>query len=261
MTSSMEECKRKVHQWGRTNRVAFDAGKEHIVIIHPIHGIGDPFKLLGCLVDCKLQMHQAVDKILAQARPKVHAILRTRAHYSTKDLINQFKTHIWNILGIHNGAIFHANTGDLDRIDRLHSHFLEEVGMQELEAFMDYNFAPPSLRRDVGILGLLHKRVLGLAHPVFQTLLPFHRDVFGSLREGVGEHNKQLYGHALEVHRQYGLYDRSIFPMINKYNKLPQQVVDCKTVSEFQSKLMLLVREDCKNGWDAWKFKFHSRRR
>ena len=96
---------------------------------------------------------------------------------------------------------------------------------------------------------------------MFQTLLPFHQDVFGSLREGVGEHNKQLYGHDLEVHRQYGLYDRSIFPMTDKYNKLPQEVVDCKTVSEFQSRLMNVVREECKNGNEHWKFKFHARRR
>ena len=125
-----------------------------------------------------------------------------------KEMVNQFKTHVWSILEIHNGAIFHASTGDLNRIDRLQLHFLEELGLQEVNAFMEYNFAPPSLRRGVGILGLLHKRVLGLSHPVFQTLLPFHQDVFGSLREGVGEHNKQLYGHDLEVHRQYGLYDR-----------------------------------------------------
>ena len=94
----MGDCKARVHKWGQTNRVAFDADKEHIVIIHPILGAGEPFKLLGCLMDCKLQMHQAIDKILSQARPKATAILRMRAHYDVKELLNQFKTHIWSIL-------------------------------------------------------------------------------------------------------------------------------------------------------------------
>ena len=33
--------------------------KEHLVIIHPIAGAGDPFKYLGTMMDCKLIMHQA----------------------------------------------------------------------------------------------------------------------------------------------------------------------------------------------------------
>ena len=45
------------------------------------------------------------------------------------------------------------------------------------EDFISFDFAPPSLRRDIGILGLLHERILGLSHPVFQTLFPLLRDV------------------------------------------------------------------------------------
>ena len=87
----MHVCRHRVHAWGRRNRVAFDAGKEHLVIIHPLLGEGDDFKLLGCLFDCKLTMRQAIEKILSQARPKISAILRTRQHYSEADLIGQFK--------------------------------------------------------------------------------------------------------------------------------------------------------------------------
>ena len=91
----MTICRARVHKWGRMNRVSFDPGKEHIVIIHPIHADGDPFKLLGCMVDCKLVMNHAVDKILTQVRPKIRTILRTKKYYCSSDLINQFKTHIW----------------------------------------------------------------------------------------------------------------------------------------------------------------------
>ena len=50
------------------------------------------------------------------------------------------------------------------------------------------------LRRDIGILGLLQKRVLGKAHPVFQELLPFHRDIYDYIRKGVAEHDKAVKG-------------------------------------------------------------------
>ena len=94
ITRKMHVCRTKVHAWVRVNRVAFDPSKEHVVILHPICGEGDSFKLLGCLVDCKLVMDQAIEKILAQVRPKRQAILRIKLHYCVRDLITQFKTHV-----------------------------------------------------------------------------------------------------------------------------------------------------------------------
>ena len=32
---AMARCKETVHKWGTRNRVTFDAGKEHAIIIHP----------------------------------------------------------------------------------------------------------------------------------------------------------------------------------------------------------------------------------
>ena len=69
----MEICRANVHKWGRTNRVTFDADKEHVKILHPRFAEGDPFKLLGCMIDCKLTMDQAIDRTLAQIRPKITA--------------------------------------------------------------------------------------------------------------------------------------------------------------------------------------------
>ena len=81
----MQLCRVRVHHWGGINRVAFDPGKEHIVVLHPRDGSGDPFKLLGLMVDVKLLMNQAIEKILSQIRPKIKAILRTKPYYSVKN--------------------------------------------------------------------------------------------------------------------------------------------------------------------------------
>ena len=202
-------------------------------------------------------MHDAIENILSQARPKIKAMLRTRAHYDAISLVSQFKTHIWSIMEQHNGAIFHASASMLEKLDSMQKRFLDEIGMSEQEAFLKCNFATPALRRNIGVLGLLHKRVLGKCHPIFQRLLPFHRDIFGSLRPA--EHDRQLYGHIMEVDRQQNLHDRSIFAMVYVYNKLPQHAVECNDVSSFQHVLTLMVREKCEQGDSDWQLLFNAR--
>ena len=94
-------------------------------------------------------------------------------------------------------------------------------------------------------------------YPIFQELLPFHVDRFGSLRQN--EHSKQLYCHSLEVHGQYMLHRRSIFGMVPIYNRLPQSVVDCPSVSAFQSQLTKMATEKCKNDDQTWRSLFSAR--
>ena len=221
---TLEKCRTKVHKWGTTNRVSFDASEEHLVVLHPSLGHGESFKLLGCMIDKDLRMHSAIDQLMAKVRPKITAILRTRSFYSTPELICQFKTHIWSHMEMHSGGIFHAASSLLDKIDGTQRRFLRELGISQSQAFLDFNFAPPSLRRNIGLLGLLHKRVLGKCHPSFELLLPWHSERFP---EGRGHgHNKQLYGHWCEITCHDALYARSIFSVCDVYNNLPQHVVD-----------------------------------
>ena len=255
----MEVCRARVHTWGRCNRVSFDAGKEHLVVLHPISGEGETFRLLGCQVDVKLIMQQAIDKILTEIRPKVKAILRTRKHYDSKDLIGQFKTHIWSRMEMHNGAIFHASDYLLEKIERVQQGFLRDLEISEEEAYLNYNFAPPKLRRNIGILGLLHKRVVGVSHPVFSKLLPFAADAGQFIR--IDGHDKQLYGHLHEVHCQLSMHFRSIFAMTYIYNGLPQFVIDADSVTKFQKHLSTMARNRCAIGAENWKEMFSCRDR
>ena len=135
--------------------------------------------------------------------------------------------------------------------------FLEELGLDARTAFLEFNFAPLDVRRDIGILGLLQKRVLGLSHPVFQQLLPFFGDVFGYRIEG--RHNRQLYGQFFEVSYQYDIFQRSIFSMRSVYNNLSQDVVDEPTVSFFQSRLTRIMKDECRKGNHRWRDIFSCR--
>ena len=151
----------------------------------------------------------------------------------------------------------HASSSLLSKLDAVQRSFLKEINVSEEHAFLEHNFASPTLRRNIGILGLLHKRVLGKCHAIYQKLLPFSSDVFGFLREG--EHSKQLYDHCLEIQYQQDLWRRSIFCMTRIYNRLPQYVVDMPSVSIFQSALTRMARTACQNGNENWQNIFDSR--
>ena len=167
------------------------------------------------MIDLDLRMHTAIDQLLSKIRPKSTAILRTRGYYSAPELLNQYKTHIWCLVELHSGGYFHAATSLLEKVDQVQRNFLQKLEISESTAFLEFNFAPSVLRRNIGILGLLHKRVLGLCHCSFEQLLPWlsqHPDA----DRGFG-HNKQLYGHWLEATQHRALYSRSVFAMIDIY--------------------------------------------
>ena len=68
-----------------------------------------------------------------------------------------------------------------------------------------------------------------------------------------------LYGHILEVQFQLQLFKRSIFGMVDVYNGLAQEVVDLKTVKDFQSELTKIARTRCQAGDANWYFSFACR--
>ena len=253
----LDNCKQHVHKWGRTNRVSFDPSKEHIVILHPAEHHGTTFKLLGCPVDPDLRMHSVVDQILNKIRPKTTDILRTRAYYSIPDLILQFKVHIWAIIEAHLIGYLHAVTPLLDKIDGVQRRFLRELDVSPEQAYLEFNFAPPSLRRHIAALGLLHKRVLGKCHSSYNKLLPMWAERFSEPR-GLG-HSKQLYAHWVEITSYRSLWNRSIFALVDVYNDLPQHVVDAPSVSTLQNYINHIVRTRCQQSDAAWASSFSRR--
>jgi hypothetical protein len=257
-TSKLSECRRQVHNWGRANRVSFDAGKEHLVILHPSEWHGEAFRLLGCMIDLDLRMQTCIDQLLNKIRPKSTAILRTRAYYGVPELINQYKTHVWGLVEMYSGAYFHASNTLLDKIGQVQISFLHKLDVSAKIAFLEFNFAPTVLRRNIAILGMIHKRVLGQCHPAFFKLLPWYSDHFDTPR-GFG-HDKQLYGHWLEATFHHALFGKSIFKMVDVYNNLPQHVVDTKSVELFQKQLTDEARKRCRLDDASWALTFSARR-
>ena len=239
-----------VHHWGKRHRVTFDPKKEHMAVLHPLHGDGPDFKLLGCWFDAKLTMATNVDKLAFMLKPKIKAMLRLKSVYGLSNMIQQFETHIWGYYEHHNGSILHACDTTVNKLDRLQTHFLHELHIDPEPAFLEYNFAPSVLRRDIGLLGFIHKRVLGQCHVGVTNLLPFASvNVY---------HDKQLDNRAGEVTNRTMLFDKSLFNLVQVYNMLPQFVVDSNNIRSFQKLLTQFVRRRCADHDEEWYLSYRS---
>ena len=141
-----------IHCWGKTNRVAFDASKEEFAIIHHQHAEGHNFRLLGPLIDPKLQMGPAAEKLFRKVKPMARRILRTRGFYTVQDLMLQYKTHIWGSIEHATPALYHACSSTLSRLDSVQTSFVQHLGLSEEEAFIDNHFILLAVRRDIAML-------------------------------------------------------------------------------------------------------------
>ena len=204
----LREVQTRTHAWGRKNQVQFDPAKEHFCIIHPTQGSGEDVKLLGALFDYALTMQPCIEGILSKIRHKIRALLRLRHMYSSAAMLGQYKCHIWGLKEYSNGAIIMAAGLQVKRLDSVQRGYLREINMTDTEAFVNHNFAPPSLRRCIGLLGLLHKRVLGKCHPGLCHILPFAQGPESDY------HSKTLHSFADKQDFQARLYRRSLFAFI-----------------------------------------------
>ena len=183
-------------------------------------------------------MKDAIIDIAKRVRPKLFALLRSRQYYDTAELVLQFKTNILPMIECSTAAVYHASDTVLKPLDQIECHFLRDLGMTVYESFSRYNLAPLCFRRDVAMLGLLHKCTLGIAHEDLRSLLPpapFQHQNCYRTRLADRRHNKQLlercHGRHLDI------LGRSMFGLTRIYNLLPQFVVNAETIKTFQTRL------------------------
>ena len=195
-------------------------------------------------------MQKDVDQLVSRLRPKIKSMLRVKGTYGMSDMILQYKTHIWGHVEHHCGVLLHASNTVLNKLDTLQSRFLRDLDISPEAAFLDYNFAPTMLRRDLGILGFIHKRILDQCHIGVALLLP-RRERPTNLH-----HDKQI-SIPRPTHRLQ-LFNKSLFALVQAYNMLPQWIVNATSVPQFQKHITILVRRRCAALDDEWPFSCHS---
>ena len=146
----------------------------------------------------------------------------------------------------------------LQPLDKLQDRFVREAGLTSLEALMVFNLAPLSCRRDVAMLGILHRAALKKGPPQFwQFFKPDNTAVLHWTRTASRRHGRHLVetrrGRFLEVLR------RSALGQVAVYNLLPHEVVAESIVKQFQRKLRTLLEERASSGAENWQATFSPR--
>ena len=128
--------------------------------------------------------------------------------------------------------------------------------MSEVDALVRFRLAPLKLRRDIGILGFLHRVTLGLVSPQLQALFPkagrraLAPGIAGRSRLARRYHDKQIVDRV--TRSSTVLFCNSIFGMVECYNSLPQRLVDLPNVSVFQRALQASCAQRAKEGYGQW---------
>ena len=160
VVTEAKKCQTELHKWRKANQVSFDPAKEFVHIVSHSQPHGDSFKLLGVTFDCKL----------SHASWKLTTILRTRRFHEVTRLVQVYKSKILSFAEYRTPAVYHAARTMLARIDAIQKRFLRECCTIEEEALVFFNLAPLDTRRDVAMLGLIYRTVLGCGPRHFASM-------------------------------------------------------------------------------------------
>ena len=122
---------------------------------------GPDFKIMGIWFDTGLSMRRGVTELCNSLRWKLTTLLRTRHLFDTPTLMIQFKSRILSYVEHRTAAIYHVDATILHLIDKQFDRFLSQLGLSRLEALTIFFLAPLNARRDMAMLGVIHRAVLG----------------------------------------------------------------------------------------------------
>ena len=244
---SLANVQKELHRWGAANSVTFDPSKESVHVLSRLDPHGQDFRMLGVSFDCKLDMEGAIRAIAGKARWKISMLLRSKRTFDIENLIVQYKQQVLSKIEYSSSAIYHATTTALLHIDKLQDNFLLDLGITKEAALIDFSLAPLPTRRDIALLGILHRAAIGEGPPQFQT---YFRRQPGSLR---------LFD-ILEHKQPSLLMRRSIWGLVRIYNDLGGSL-KCATVKDFQKHLQDRLKRVVQNKvWEDWTYFYAPRR-
>ena len=114
---------------------------------------------------------------------------------------------------------------------------------------MDFNLAPLNLRRDIAMLGLIRRTVIGQGPQHFRQF--FYAASRPNRRsERHIRHSRQL--HEYRNGNYLAMVGRSALGAISVYNLLPQGIVDADNVKGFQRSLQDFAKHMAAQHFPAW---------
>ena len=260
----IDTCQTELHAWGRANCVIFDAGKESKHVLSRRDPRGDPFDLLGIRFDCKLVVSDTVGSLAKDCKWKLRSILRTQRFNTGRQLVDLYKAQLLPFIEYRTPAIYHACASALCELDRTQEKLVAAAGLTELEALHESKLAPLASRRDMALLGLMHRTVLGRGPKHFRQ---FFRPDAQARDAGQRRHRLQLEEFAphasdfdLLGSRPAAYLQFSMLGLVKVYTRLPARLVEANgCVSSFQAALQVVLAQRAAAGCCDWKSAFSPR--
>ena len=150
-------CKAELHKWGRANSVTFDSGKESAHVLDKDEPAGDNFRALGVLFDGKLTMAAAVKETVREAKWRLRVLEKSAKYFSVPQLVTKYKARVLSYIEYRTAAVYHATDSVLEPLNKVQEGYLRRLGLTEVESLMEFRLAPLSCRRDMAMLGVLHR--------------------------------------------------------------------------------------------------------
>ena len=169
----------------------------------------------------------------------------------TGGIISQYKAHVLSFIKYRTPALYHSSSTEIAVLDKVQLWFLRELGLDPLDALLQFKLAPLETRRDLAMLGIIHRANLRRGPPWIQDLL----------RVGFADNNRRAglrrREHFRAVHFEHGAVDleigkRSLLGLAGVYNILPEYVAEAETVSTFQSRLQNMLVDAATDDFPGW---------
>ena len=191
---------------------------------------------------------------------KLRTLQRSSKYHTGAELVNLYKSRVLSYLEYRTPALYHATETVLQPLNSLQDRFLRQAGLSTLEALMEFNLAPLTTRRDVAMLGLIHRAALKKGPEQFHELFYEERRVkrpSTRLEERRRKHGRQLKEYRAGTH--LNVLRRSALGLVTVYNLLPEALVRLTEVKDFQKALQDLVKTRAREGCDDWHLTFSPR--
>ena len=145
-------------------------------------------------------------------------------------------------------AIPHAAPSELIPLDDILTRLLVRLQISHDEALMHFHLAPLSARRDMALLGIIHRAALRKGPPQLHQFFMRARAFNGHSRTVLDP----CVGRPLLIMR------RSIFGLIPFYNNLPEEVIQIQDIAAFQKRLQDMLRKAINENLPNWHSLFRS---
>ena len=107
------------------------------------------------------------------------------ARTAAAQILVLYKAKLLSYIGSRTAAIDHATDTVSARLDRVRRQFLQCVGLSAVEALTKFKLAPQTTRRDIAMLGLVHRTVFGHGPPHFAKLFERRKETCTATRHGI----------------------------------------------------------------------------